>query len=271
MKSLNRSLPKSGSTKPPEQLLQAFKSAALSVTNLYKTAAADQVQARRLGYQDALDNLLGFLDKENLGLGDGEGWKVRQWATERLDGHAPVPPGSESDEDRGEIIKRVRSSSPVLQRKSSPEISEVRLPSRSASPVRSASVVPVQPTSPQPSNVSAGVEIFSFRSPHPYPQDIEMQADAANITPQSEPQPQDNGSNSITTARVEAMPRVSKISHRGGNHPSRHNTRSATSSRSLGTGAGSKRRVAFNDYFDLASLGDGKDIAGGSNKRGKFA
>ncbi len=70
---------------PPEQLLQAFKTAALSVTNLYKSAVTDQNNSRAAGYQDALDDLLRFLDSENLGLQDGEGWRVRQWATERYD------------------------------------------------------------------------------------------------------------------------------------------------------------------------------------------
>lgn len=77
MRSLNSSLPRSSSIRrsnpPPEHLIQSFKTAALSVTNLYKTAAADQIRARELGYQDALDDLLVFLDKENLGLTTGKG------------------------------------------------------------------------------------------------------------------------------------------------------------------------------------------------------
>ncbi|RAL65399.1 hypothetical protein DID88_000967 [Monilinia fructigena] len=67
MRSLNTSLPggkspsKQQNVEPPQQLLIAqFKAAALSVTNLYKTAAADQARARAEGYQDALDELLSF-------------------------------------------------------------------------------------------------------------------------------------------------------------------------------------------------------------------
>ena len=72
MRSLNTSLPgtspsKQHGSEPPEQLLQAFKAAALSVTKLYKTAALDQTRARSEGYQDALDDLLSFLDKEDIG------------------------------------------------------------------------------------------------------------------------------------------------------------------------------------------------------------
>ncbi|RMZ90643.1 hypothetical protein DV736_g2130, partial [Chaetothyriales sp. CBS 134916] len=87
MRSLNTSLPAAYSSRPAprEQLLQAFKTAALSVTNLYKSAAADQQSSRTAGYQDALDDLLRMMDSENLGVQDGEGWRIRQWVTERYD------------------------------------------------------------------------------------------------------------------------------------------------------------------------------------------
>lgn len=281
MKSLNKSLPKSPhrrSAQPPEKLLQAFKSAALSVTNLYKTAATDEAQARVLGYQDALDSLLAFLDKENLGVGDGEGWRIRKWATERLDGSPHTHTGSDSDEDHGETIKRPRSTSPAasstLQRKSSQEPSEIRHQSRSSSPnclISSTSIVPPTCTS-QPSNdVATPIETFSFRSPYPYPNDAEMQTDSVcNNTAQPEISLQASGSTATPAVRLEVISRGSRTPHRNGNHSSRHNTRSTTSARVLGSGAGSKRRIAFNDYFDLGSLGDGRDGFGGGGKRGKF-
>lgn len=111
MRSLDTSLPnhhgrrrQRPSQKASAELLQAFKAAALSVTQLYKTATAtaeeedDNVEgggalteanlqeAHESGYQAALDELLGFLDEGELGLGDGEGWSVREWATRRLRG-----------------------------------------------------------------------------------------------------------------------------------------------------------------------------------------
>lgn len=275
MRSLNKSLPPSPrhrSAKPPEKLLQAFKSAALSVTNLYKTAASDEVQARSQGYQDALDNLLAFLDKESLGLGDGEGWKVRRWATERLEGSPPATGGSESDDDRGETTKRTRSLSPALQRKPTPEPAEAQTSSLPASPVRIESTLSTVPLSdPETSVVATGPEIFSFRSSRHYPQDIEMQADPTSVNPSElESHPQGNGSSMVSAVRREAVSRSSRTPHRGMNHIHRPNTRSATSARSLGSGAGSKRRIAFNEYFDLGSLGDGRDGSGGGNKRGRF-
>ena len=71
MRGLNTALPRAtpqkaagASPTPPEALLQAFKDAALSVTKLYKTAAADQAKTRAEGFQDCLDELLTFMDKE---------------------------------------------------------------------------------------------------------------------------------------------------------------------------------------------------------------
>jgi hypothetical protein len=61
-------------TESPEQLLDVFKAAALSVTKLYKTSALAEAKARTDGYQDCIDDLLAFLDKGNIGLSDGEGW-----------------------------------------------------------------------------------------------------------------------------------------------------------------------------------------------------
>ena len=270
MKSLNSSLPRSPQAKrlnaPPEQLIQSFKAAALSVTNLYKTAAVDQTRARDAGYQDALDDLLAFLDQRNLGLDDGEGWKVRQWATERLDGSPPGHLGSDSDDDRGETAKRARSSSPVAQRTIAQDLEQTRQPSRSTSPVRAASVPMAPPPTSQPqSNIYHTPEVFTFRSAHPYPHDIEMQAaDTTTITatqPESLPSP---------AVRVEVVPRGSRTPHRGVNHSNRHGARSTASARSLGAGAGSKRRIPLLDYFDLGSLGDSKDGRDGGGKRSRF-
>ena len=273
MRSLNTSLPTSSpNPRPPEQLLQAFRTAALSVTNLYKTAATEQANARQAGYQDALDDLLTFLDKENLGLGDGEGWRVRQWATERLSSTHSVHAGSDSDDERGETEKRARSSSPVVQRRSSVELQQ-RPASRSTSPVRTESAPPAPSISTQQhSSIFARPEAFTFRSPHPYPQEVDMQASdmTTSNTAQAETAPQPQSSSSAPAVRVEVVPRGSRTPHRHGNHPSRHNTRSTASARSLISGAGSKRRIAFGEFFDIGSLGDGKDGQGGGGKRGRF-
>ena len=275
MRSLNTSLPRSPrkkrSAQPPEQLIQAFKTAALQVTNLYKTAATDQKRARETGYQDALDDLLTFLDRENIGLDDGEGWRIRQWATERLDGSPPAATVSDSEEDRAEDPKRARSSSPAVQ-----QATEVHQPSQ-ASRSRSPMPPPAAPTSTPTSGAAPSVNIqppsesFSFRSAHPYPQEIEMQASDSTNNTQNPSSPQLQAQTLPASAvRVEVVPRGSRTTHRSGNHSSRHGPRSTPSTRLPTSITGSKRRLPFGDYFDIGSLGDGRDSQGGGGKRGRF-
>jgi hypothetical protein len=279
MRSLNTSLPRTTPySQPPEQLLQAFKTAALSVTNLYKSAVADQAQARQAGYQEAIEDLLSFLDRENLGLGDGEGWKVRQWATERADGTAAA--GSESDDDE----KRARSSSPIVNRKDHPESDRSRQISRSSSPPRGEPVLehqqqppiqqeqaatPVQVPATNDSDVFARPPIFTFSAgpqfPQPQSQDIDMQtpdSGTTNSLSQAEMPSALNG----PPVSVSVVPRNSRAPHRH-NNPSRHTGRSST--REPSTTLGSKRKLHFPDFFDISGL-NGRDFFGGG-KRGRFA
>jgi hypothetical protein len=118
MRNLDTSLPGTSPSKASagetSELLNAFRTAAISVTTLYKTAAEHKGRARVEGYQDALDELLAFMDKEDIGLSDGEGWRIRQWATERLDDRDYVSQNMESEDEGGE--KADRSSSPNLRR-----------------------------------------------------------------------------------------------------------------------------------------------------------
>ncbi|KAL9131275.1 MAG: hypothetical protein Q9217_000763 [Psora testacea] len=267
MRTLNTSLPRSPRKRtpnhPPEQLIQAFKSAALSVTNLYKTAAADESRARQAGYQDAVDDLLTFLDRENIGLDDGEGWRIRQWATGRLDDSPVIQAGSDSEEDKGEAPKPARSMSPTNHpRTGGQEPEQYRQPSRSSSPLTdSPNAGPVQSPTLQHNSISQGPEIFTFRSSHPYPPDVETQPpDVTTINfSQSETTAQAQISPAI---RVEVVPRGPRTSRGGNRHTSRN-----SAARQLGTGAGSKRRIPFSDYFDIGSLGDG---TGGCTKKGRF-
>ncbi|KAK5010188.1 hypothetical protein LTR60_005018, partial [Cryomyces antarcticus] len=251
MRSLNKSLPRASSSKQPvsqtpEQLLQAFKTAALSVTNLYKTAASDQTRARSAGYQEALDDLLVFLDRENLGLGDGEGWKVRQWATERLDGSIPGHVASDSDEEVEEE-KRARSSSPVIQRKGSSDTStsipvpEATSPARTGSAPPTVTAGPEMFAAPEPPVLSVPqASSFTFRSSHSYPtgHDIEIE-------------PTDYASPSTATTtpslRLDTLPRHSRNSRHNA-HLSRINNRPSSN---LGSGAGAKRKTPFGDFFDI--------------------
>ncbi|KAI9813632.1 MAG: hypothetical protein M1827_003703 [Pycnora praestabilis] len=284
MRSLNTSLPQSpkpSEAQPPEQLFQVFSSAALSVTKLFKKAVADQDQARQSGYQEALDDVLTFLDKESLGLGDGEGWRVRQWATERLDGTARGQTGSDSDEEE----KRARSSSPVAPRKPSPELEHNHQPTRSASPTRPESAPPSTEAPilipEQYAENFARSDAFSFRSPYPYPQqhDTEMEVTDRDL-PNNETQTQNQSQASNTSTpsvRLEVVPRPTRTGNRHGGHSSKGNNRSSTSLGSLAAGSGFKRRLPFGEFFDISSFGNGKDghgpgsgAGGTGSKRGRF-
>ena len=265
MKSLNTSLPrpprKARTNHPPEQLIQAFKNAALSVTNLYRTAEADESRSRQAGYQEALDDLLSYLDKENIGLDDGEGWRIRQWATEHLDNHPGAQGSSESDEERIETVRPARTTSATNPPRLPDQNSrKTTAPSESSSPVREELPTAVSQHSASPSNPSAQPSgVFTFRPAHSHTQDADMYSPEIATIDLSHPEPpvQAHTSSAIT---VNVLPRASRVS-RG----SRQSQRSSTL-RNLGVGAGSKRRIPLSEYFDLGSL----EGPGGGSKRGRM-
>lgn len=252
MRSLNTSLP--SSVQPPEQLLQAFKAAALSVTNLYKSAVTDQAQAKQLGYQEAIEDLLHFLDRKHLGLGDGEGWQVRQWATERLDG---VPSNSDSEDED----KPARTATPTVNRKEhhdneqsrqNPEDIQSRTDHDTDEHRPREQVETAQPVDPA-ENTFTKPPVFTFTSGPTFPvfaQDVDMQtSDTVSVT-----------STSQDEAGISMFPRNPRA-------PGRlHNSarRSSTHATSLGT----KRKLQVPDFFDLSGL-NGREFFGGG-KRGRF-
>jgi hypothetical protein len=256
MRSLNTSLPSSTPRpQPPEQLLQSFKAAALSVTNLYKNAVCEQAQAKQAGYQEAIEDLLQFLDKENLGLGGGEGWKIRQWATERSDGT-----GTPSDDDESE--KQPRSTSPAATRKEQPQTESVRQSPKSI-PSDESVAAQQQPTLSNPQVTEASPldrpAIFTFSAGPSFPpcqeHDVDMQpSDSSTASSQ-------DGS----SVSVSVLPRNSRQQTRHNNF-SRANPRASTREPSLGLG--SKRKFAVPDFFDISGVGN-RDIFGGG-KRGRF-
>lgn len=229
MRSLNTSLPSSKrqrSAHPQTGLHQAFKAAAFSVTQLYKAAAADEDAARSAGYQDALEELLGFLDDNSLGLGDGEGWRVRQWATERL---TPDVYASDSSEEDVGSVERRRTESPEKQRKvEEPPVDSAEPAAGNNRPSASeAKSIPQQPQMQQPG-------MFHFTANTQMP-DIDMNAPSRSPPRTSPP----------TSIHLNVQPSCSP--HR------RRKTQIATPvAASLGQGAGTKRRASAN--VDLDSL-----------------
>lgn len=251
MRNLRGSLPRSASnsrqTAPPADLLQTFKQAALSVTNLYRRAADEMEIERAAGYQDAVYELLSFLDREHIGLGDGEGWRIRQWATEKQQ------QGPERARSEGEDVDEARDPSPVLDpeppvvAESSPVRELERIASPEISPViRHAVPTPQPPQPPQSEN-------FTFQAAHPYP---EYAMDSTSVPPE---QPQ-NGRPQHT------RPGSTSRNHRRPSHAPQHQRQNHRHSRTLGPGAGTKRRDYFGDLFGLGSL-DHKDPFGGHNSK----
>ncbi|PYH90189.1 hypothetical protein BO71DRAFT_452938 [Aspergillus ellipticus CBS 707.79] len=254
MRSLNTSLPSSTPRpQPPEQLLQSFKAAALSVTNLYKNAVFEQAQAKQAGYQEAIEDLLHFLDRENLGLGDGEGWTVRQWATERSDGT-----GAPSDDD--EVEKQARGTTPTPARKAKPEPERTRQPSKSSSPAAEEQPPPPSSSPPVPEpNSFDRPTIFTFTSGPTFPQTSDQDMDIQS-SDNSTPASQDGAPVSVSV-----LPRNSRQQNR---HSTFSRTNSRPSARDSSVGIGSKRKLAVPDFFDLSGLGN-RDMFGGG-KRGRF-
>lgn len=252
MRSLNTSLPK---TRRQPDVHQSFRTAALNVTNLYKAALADLDRARTDGYQEALDELLSFLDKENIGVGDGEGWQIRQWATERLDGSS-LPnkqSGSESDEDDLDD-KRARSSSPVMERNTSPEESRSHRPHVEAAHRSDSAPPPVHMEANTPDIDMASLHhVFQFSSPQALP------SLGGN----------DAASSEITAAARRAFPAPRRASNRTS---SRNLQRSAAQNLfQLGNGAGQKRRL-MQDFFNIDGFNDRRDgSSGGGSKRGRMS
>lgn len=254
MRTLNTSLPHaySGRPAPPEQLLQAFRTAALSVTNLYKAAVTDQSNNRQAGYQDALEDLLGFLDRENLGLQDGEGWRVRQWITERFDGTANQHASSETDDDKSEADLHNHSTT------TKNEQNEQNEPA-STTEEQSSGASSLQPNTEQTQgNISASAPIFIFSGGKSANDD--MQTDDRPPTPEEIPTRQ---SSPPAPIRVELVNRNTRLASKPSS--SRHNARSSI--RDFTFTAGSKRKLHFPDFFDISNINPRDDT---NSKRGRF-
>lgn len=238
------------------ELLDAFKAAALSVTKLYKTSAKAQAKSRADGYQDCLEDVLAFLDREHLGLHNDEAQRIRKWVTDRIEGRDATSPPLESDDEADRSDAPV-SSSPQMQR--AVPAAAPRQRDKSEGQFRDASAPPILAVPVPPSPAVEEVDIvvpsqdtFNFQASHPYPHDEAMRlanlnlSDAQTISPSS-------------TAR----PTPRSVRNRNGRPGART---------SLGRGAGQKRKVNLDEIFDLGSLeyGNGKDMFGGGGKRGRF-
>lgn len=224
----------------PEQLLDVFKAAALSVTKLYKTSAKAEARARADGYQDCLDDLLLFLDKQSIGLDDGEGWRIRRWATERLDGREAGHQGTESED---ETDKGDRNTSPEASRASTEPSASTSVPIQSRTHSPPAAVPAPPPMNEEPTHfVIPTQEAFTFHSTYPNIATLDL----------SDPRPQD-----VSTFPPSFSSKFGSTSSRNGPRSSSH----------LGRGAGAKRKMDFDDFF--GGCFDSKDPASNGGKRSR--
>ncbi|KAK3316686.1 hypothetical protein B0H66DRAFT_626043 [Apodospora peruviana] len=241
------------------ELLDAFKAAALSVTKLYKTSTAAQSKARGDGYQDCLDDLLAFLDNEKIGVVDGDGWRIRKWITDRLEGRDAVSQIMESEDeaDKGETV----ASSPRLQRSGSsvpPSTGRNDMQMRESAPpaVAPSTTQSVSPIMEEVEIVVPSQDTFTFQSSISYPSQ-ESYMHIANLDLS------DSQTHTTTTMPTPSTPTVRNARGRNGRPISR-----TTISRVHGQ----KRKVNLAEIFDIASLGygnGGKDVFGNASKRSR--
>lgn len=239
------------------ELLDAFRAAALSVTKLYKTSAAAQAKSRTDGYHDCLEDLVAFLDKEGLGASSGEGWKIRKWATDRLEGREPISQSLESEDeaDKPEIA------SPQAHRSSSapqPTIVRNEVQMKDPAPAPAPATQPVSPISTDDDIGVPTQDTFTFQSSIPYPPQ-EAHMSLANLDLSDGGQTHNRSPVTTTTTTTPRNLRGRSV-------------RTAASRTALGRGAGQKRKVNLAEIFDLGSLGhgNGKDMFGNGGKRGRF-
>jgi len=239
------------------ELLEAFKAAALSVTKLYKTSAQAQAKSRADGYQDCLEDLLAFLDRENVGLHDGEGQRVRKWVTDRIEGRDATSPPLESDDEADRSDAQVLSS-PQMQRavpasaqRQKLERDEAQRRDASAPPMLTTVPAPPQPADEEIDIVVPSQDTFNFQTSHPYPHDEALRLASLNLSDSQTI----SSSNNRTSSRT--------VRNRNGRTGARA---------SLGRGAGQKRKVNLAEIFDLGSLehGNGRDMFGSGGKRSRL-
>jgi hypothetical protein len=216
----------------PEQLIDVFKAAALSVTKLYKSSVAAETRARQDGYQDCLEDLLNFLDKEGTATGDKDLSRIRRWAADRRDGRDATLPTSESEDETDK-----------------PELSP---PAETATAVRGSP----EPTSTT-QNVDPPIEVVTTTNDSPH-----FVVPSQDFTFQSEHQ----YPNIATLDLSDTRPHGS-VNHSSQRASRNRANRTGVRSTHLGRGAGTKRRMDFDDFFG-GCLG-GKDPFGNNGKRSR--
>lgn len=236
--------------------------------------AQEEIRSRSLaaGYQDALEDLLDFLDQKNLGLEDGEGWRVREWATRR---HASSVSSTSS---MSSARARSRSSSGGSAERADMRMEEAPRETRSESPsghgglmnedqttlqpestggarASSSPPIPAAETPRQMSPENSRNDHFTFRSTVPMPPASDFETS--------------NPTNPPPTFRLELRPRQMRNARHG--HIGREQRPRGLAMGAMGHGAGVKRRYMSDDFFDLADISGNWTDFGGSGGSGHSA
>lgn len=237
-------------------LLDAFRGAALSVTKLYKTASQHLAKARAEGYQDCLEDLILFLDKEAFTGTSEDAARIRRWAAERQEGRETIAQSLESEDEIEN--KPDAASSPVVMRASIPPQPtatryEVHMKDHSP-PATAAAQSTIIPIAEAPPIAVPSRDVFTFQSSIPYPpyppQDISL--DGLDLSDSQSHNRHATITNSSTPTTGTRHPRG-----RNGRPPPR-----GTAARM----SGQKRKVNLDEIFDLSSLGHGKDVFGNGKR-----
>ena len=256
---------------PEATLLSEFKAAALSVTNLYKSAFSLQQYSNDLGYTAALNDLLQYFNLEHSQRSPIDPTELRGWVLSKLRerGHGrsvkPETENSAREEDARDKGEDRESDEDSLGRR------EARRPKtpdhQSEDPPSNVEDVEEGHSSPIRMDTDHH-DTFTFRSEIPIQQRLVSDVPTTlhnhntifiNVPPE-------------VPSEVTSAPRNlrSQTSRRKTTAPSRTNPRPPPP---LGAGAGQKRKVAFAEFFDIEEGREGQGSAGGASvtlsKRGR--
>lgn len=250
---------------PDAQLLQAFKSAATSVTLLYKQCATATATARQEGYNDALSDILEVIDNESaytdptLALS-----RIRDWVIEtRRKGRREMSADSE-DEDR--LREHHHSQARQNWSRQAPESSETETTrlkdTEDSQPKYDHPTSPLRPTTNSSnSSTNSTAQPFSYQSMQamaPRPADVEIDFLSEN------PNIQQHTSNGMFQFSTPPQPTPLR------NSSSHKQTFSSRGNQQLGSGAGSKRRYHnYGEFFDISGFNGSS--GNGNPKRGRYS
>lgn len=222
---------------PPEQLLGIFKAAALSVTHLYRSSIAAETRARVDGYNDCLDDLLLFLDKEGAGMSEHGLMKLRKWASDRREKRDSSPQTAESED---EADKTEPTSQPAPTSTTSTTSTDIQQPALTETSMTQSNEPPAEDSRP-PEFIVPTQDNFTFQTDHQYP-NIELL--------------------DLSDSRT--------MNHHSRSQRHRTGKTGPRSSGPLGRGAGAKRRMDFDDFFG-GCLGGKDPFGNGGGKRSRHS